>query len=67
MSAQALTFEASPDLTQALELGAITPHQAWMLAWETQIEPHEPWTPEGLHAHWRMQLFLLETEGLMVQ
>ena len=54
--AQLLTF--GPSLQGAVEAGVLTPAQAWMLAWRTEVEPEQAWTQRESDAldlfHWHL-------------
>ena len=54
--AQLLTF--GPSLQGAVEAGALTLEQAWMLAWRTEVEPEQAWTQRESDAldlfHWHL-------------
>lgn len=67
MSAEALTFQETPSLREAMEQGALTPAQCWAIEWEMLARPHLPWTPEAWSAHQRLTLHLWETEQMPVQ
>ena len=51
-----LTF--GPNLQSAVDAGVLTPEQAWMLAWRTEVEPEQAWTQRESDAldlfHWHL-------------
>ena len=53
---QQLTF--GPALQSAIQAGVLTPEQAWLLAWRTEVEPELAWTQRESDAldlfHWHL-------------
>ena len=47
-------------LETALRLGALTPHQAWMLMWDGVVHPNDPIPPENVPLLQRMHLANVE-------
>lgn len=62
MSAQPLQFR--PYLQNPLDEGVLTPHQAWLLMWDLEQFPTEPWSPGVQPISRLVQLFHLNVEQL---
>lgn len=61
--AQLLTFGES-SLQDAVSAGVLTPEQAWMLAWRTEVEPEQAWTQRESDALALFQWHLTPPESL---
>ena len=55
-------LEFSPLMTEAVEAGALTPTQAFLLEWEMQANPRNPWPPQM--QNWiRRAMLVVEMDG----